>query len=160
MTLVACMARATDRRARLMRYSRVCIAGLLVGACTEASGPLDVVRLRTEISPAVVATGDTLAIRAILTNPTNRRLNLSVGCGPPVLFEVRTSGGDLISPIAPNLTFTCERIDAHDLEPGEVDTLSIRWRVSATAGQYEVRSGFQSVSGLQRLTSPVTLTIR
>jgi hypothetical protein len=134
--------------------------GLLTTACAESSGPLSVVTLRTEIAPASVSQGDTVVMRAILTNPSTRQLDLASPCGPPVLFEVRSSSGDLIYPIPLNTAFTCERNDGHDLAPGEVDTVYARWRVTAAAGQYTVRSGFRSEANLRRLTSPIALTIR
>lgn len=144
---------------RLQR-SGAYVCGLLILACSDASGPTSVVTVRTEVTPATVAIGDTVVFRAILTNPSARRLDLGSVCGPPVLFEVRASTGDVTYPIPLDLTFTCERTDVHDLEPGESDTVSTRWRVSATAGQYSVRSGFRNGQRLQRLTNPIALTVR
>lgn len=152
--------RRASYRLTLWKRHSVLASGLVVSACTDTSGPSAVVQLRTEIAPAVVAPGDTLMIRAILTNPTMRRLDVGAACGPPVLFEVRAGTGDAIYPIPLSATFTCERSDVHELEPGETDTVSTRWSVTAAVGQYAVRSGFRSESGLQRLTSPATLTIR
>ena len=147
-------------RATPWQRSGMIILGLLTTACIDASGPSSAVRLRTEFMPVIVAPGDTLVIRAVLTNPTARRLDVGVSCGPPALFEVRARTGEPIYPIPLNATFTCERSDLHDLEPGETDTVQVRWHVSAARGQYEVRSGFRGVRGLERLTSPATLTIR
>lgn len=136
------------------------MVGFLASGCTESSGPSFAVGLRTEVTPRALARGDTLLLRAILTNPTARRLDVGASCGPPVLFEVRARTGEVIHPIPLSLTFTCDRIDVHELEPGETDTVLTRWRVSAAAGRYEVRSGFRGGSGLERVTSPATLTIR
>ena len=143
-------------------WGSVFVFGLLLGACTDASGPSSVVNLRIEISPATVTMGDTVVFRAILTNPTARTLDMGSGsgCGPPVLFEVRGSTGELVNPIPPDAVFTCERRDYHDLEPSEIDTVITRWHVTAAAGAYSVRSGFRGETGLERLTSPIALTIR
>jgi len=114
--------------------SSVVVFGLLLGACSDASGPSSVANLRTEISSATVTMGDTVVLRAILTNPTARKLDMGSACGPPVLFEVRRSTGELISPIPLDAVFTCERRDYHDLEPSESDTVITRWPVTAAAG--------------------------
>ena len=141
--------------------SSVLVVGLLTTGCTEASGPSFAVGLRTEVTPGAVASGDTVVLRAILTNPTTRRVDVKVSCGPPVLFEVRGRTGVPIYPISLDATFTCDRIDMHDLEPGETDTVQTRWHVNASAGRYEVRSGFRGVSGLERMATPAAvLTIR
>lgn len=136
------------------------LVGVLLTACTEASGPSFVVALRTELASTTVMRGDTLLIRAILVNPSSRRLDVGSSCGPPVLFELRPSAGDPIYPVPLDATFTCERVDVHELEPGETDTVSTLWRADAPAGRYTVRSGFRSAKGLERLTTPATLTIR
>ncbi len=138
----------------------VLVIGLAIAACTESSAPFFAADLRTEVAPAVVTAGDTVVLRAIMTNPTARRLDVGGACGPPVFFEVNPSAGEPLYPIPLDLPFTCERNDLHDLEPGEVDTLTTRWRVPTAAGQYSVRSGFRTASGLERLTVPVSLTIR
>ena len=77
-----------------------------------------------------------------------------------MLFEVRGSTGELVNPIPPDAVFTCERRDYHDLEPSEIDTVITRWPATAAAGAYSVRSGFRGERGLERLTSPIALTIR
>lgn len=136
------------------------VVGLTLAACTEASAPFFKADLRTEVAPATVTAGDTVVLRAIMTNPTAQRLDVGGACGPPVFFEVNPSAGDPLYPIPLDLPFTCERNDLHDLEPGEVDTLTVRWRVPAAAGQYSVRSGFRTANGLERLSSPVALTVR
>lgn len=136
------------------------VVGLTIAACTESSAPFFSADLRTEVSPAIVTAGDTVVLRAIMSNPTSERLDVGGACGPPVFFEVNPSAGDPLYPVPLDLAFTCERNDFHDLEPGEVDTLTTRWRVPAAAGQYSVRSGFRTASGLERLTSSVALTVR
>ncbi len=136
------------------------LIALGTAACTESSAPFFAADLRTEVAPAVVTAGDTVVLRAIMTNPTARRLDVGGACGPPVFFEVKPSAGDLLYPIPLDLTFTCERNDFHELEPGEVDTLLTRWRVPATVGQYSVRSGFRTANGLERLSAPVALNLR
>jgi len=152
--------RRAESRATRWPRSGVFAFGLLLGACTDASGPSSVINLRTEVTPATVTTGDTVVFRAILTNPGARNLETGSACGPPVLFEVRGSTGELIYPIPLDATFTCERRDVHELEPGESDTVVTRWRVTASAGGYSVRSGFRGDKGLERLTSPIALTIK
>jgi len=154
--------RRTESGAPRWPRSSIFVFGLLIGACTDASGPSSVVNLRTEISSATVTMGDTVVFRAILTNPTARTLDMGSGsgCGPPVLFEVRGSTGELINQIPLDSVFTCERRDFHDLEPSEIDTVITRWPVTASAGSYSVRSGFRGKRGLERLTRPIALTIR
>jgi hypothetical protein len=135
------------------------VVGLTVSACSETNAPYAGVGLRTEVAPATVLSGDTVVIRAVLTNPTARHVKFS-DCGPPVLAQVIGIRGDTVLSAPPNLTYTCERRDVHQLEPGEVDTLVARWRVSVPSGQYRVQSGFRRGEVLERLTSPVTLTVR
>jgi hypothetical protein len=137
----------------------VLLVVLTVDGCSDANAPYAGVELQTEVVPATVSSGDTVLIRAVLTNPTARRVNFS-DCGPPVLAQVTGTRGDMVLLVPPNLAFTCERRDVHELERGEVDTVVALWRVAEPSGQYRVQSGFRRGEVLERLTSPVTVTVR
>ena len=144
---------------RLTRMATSLFA-LCLSACTESTDPWSSVGLRTEVAEATASAGDIVLIRAILTNPTTRQISINSQCGPPVLFELRTGSGSSIYPVPLDASFTCELTDVHILEPGETDTVAVRWRVAAATGVYEVRSGFVRTGGLQRLSAPVALVIR
>jgi hypothetical protein len=124
------------------------------------TSPSPIVELRTQVAQATASAGDTVVVRAILTNPSTRQTYTSAGCGPPVRIETRAGSGSAIYPIPIEATFTCQLTDISTLEPGETDTLVVRWRVAAEVGEYGVRSGFLGSNGLLRLTAPVALSIR
>lgn len=133
---------------------------MLLAACSAPAGPFPDVQLHTEVTPSSLASGDTATIRAVLHNPTTSAIEVGVLCGPPVLFEIRGPSSDApIYPIPLDATFLCPGVDYHVLAPGETDTVSTRWK-AAVPGTFTIRSGFRTEAGLQRLTSPVTLTVR
>lgn len=135
-------------------------AVVLLGACAAPAGPFPGVQLETEVTPNAAAGGDTVTIRAILHNPTERKVEVGGACGPPVLFEIRRSpSGAPIYPIPLEAAFLCPGEDYHVLDPGETDTVAISWRTPGP-GKFAVRSGFRSGSGLQRLTGPAILTVQ
>jgi hypothetical protein len=150
------MVERTHRVARLAASLLV----VFVTSCGEPNEPFAGVELRTQVVPATAWTGDTVVLRAILTNRSTRQAYTSAGCGPPVRIEIRAGSGSAIYPIPIDATFTCQLTDISILEPGETDTLVVPWRVAATVGEYGVRSGFLGSNGLLRLTAPVALSIR
>lgn len=129
---------------------------LALPGCRDATAAEERVTLRTEVVPATAAVGDTVLLRAILHNPTSRRAEFAL-CGPPVLFEVRTPAAAIVYPIPLDAAFACPGLDVHLLEPGERDTVSVRWRVTGDAGLYAVRSGFREGAGLARRSAPASL---
>src|SRR5687768_15934445 len=128
---------------RTCQYVFAVAFGMIAG-CGSSVDPFPGIELRTEVSPAVVAVGDTVTIRAILRNLTSEDIETGRACGPPVLFELRHESGDVVHPIALDGAFTCPGLDYHQLEPFETDTVVTRWRVNLRLGQWSVRSGYRS----------------
>lgn len=136
------------------------VAMIFLAACSAPAGPFPDVQLRTEVTPGSLASGDTAIIRAVLHNPTASTIEVGVHCGPPVLWEIRGPASDApIYPIPLGAAFLCPGLDHHVLTPGETDTVSTQWQ-AAEPGTFTIRSGFRTATGLQRLTSPVTLTVK
>jgi hypothetical protein len=131
----------------------------LVAAC-NSTDPFQGIELRTEVSPAVVAVGDTVTFRAIMRNRTSDDVDPGSACGPPLLFELRDASNAVIHPIPLDIGFTCELADYHRLEPHETDSVVRRWRVDLSLGEWSVRSGFRSGAGLTRLSPAVTLMVQ
>ena len=109
--------------------------------------------------PTLVHAGDTLELIVTLHNPTATTVDMGMGgCGPSLLFEVTPPSGPRLHPIPldlpPNAAWTCDRRDIHDIEPGETDSLTIRWPAPAAAGRYQVWAGVRMPAspGLQRIT--------
>ena len=131
----------------------------LVAAC-NSTDPFQGIELRTEVSPAVVAAGDTVTFRAIMRNRTSDEVQTNTGCGPPVLFELRHGGDAVVHPVPLDVGFTCEGHDYHRLEPHETDSVVRKWRVELSLGPWSVRSGFRSGTSLTRLSPAVTLMVQ
>jgi hypothetical protein len=139
------------------------IASALIGlvlACENALVPSEVIELSTEVTPSVLAAGDTVILRAIMRNPTSEAIETGLSCGPPVLFELRGDGGEVVHPLSLDGVWTCPLLDYHLLEPHETDTVVARWRVELNPAQWAVRSGFRNGARLERLSRPVNLTVR
>lgn len=144
------------------RNRKAVIAGAFIAvvmSCRGSLDPLKDIELRTEVAPAVVSVGDTVTIRAILRNTTSKVIEPGLACGPPVLFELRGTGGDVVHPIRLDGAFACPFLDYHRLEPFETDTVVTRWRVGLSRGDWSVRSGFRSGAKLERLSPAVSLTV-
>jgi hypothetical protein len=140
--------------------SRAIGLAIALVACSGSLDPRGSVVLRSEVSPGIVSVGDTVTLRAIMHNVSDRVVDVNTACGPPVLFELRRGTGEVVHPISPVGVFTCEGRDYHVLEPFEVDTVLIRWRVNLTSGAWDVRSGFRNGPELARLSAATPLTVQ
>jgi hypothetical protein len=146
----------------MKRTYAVVVAGAVLGfvmGCGNSLEPLEMIELRTEVEPSVAAVGDLVTLRAIMRNPTAEMISTSRGCGPPVLFELRAPGRDVVHPIPLGSAFDCPLRDYHELEPLEVDTVVTQWRAGLSAAVWSVHSGFRDGAGLRQLTPAVQLTI-
>ena len=143
---------------RLAALAACAVVGTLL-SCTSVVDPHRAIELRTEIAPALVSVGDTVTIRAILRNPTSRSIEAGRACGPPVLFELRNRGGEIVHPIPLDGASICPYLDYHLIEPGETDTVLTRWRVELTSGEWSVRGGFRNGHTLAPLSPAVSLTV-
>jgi hypothetical protein len=150
-------------RSRIMSIFRSINLGILAlgVSCSDSLTPFPEVSLRTEAAPSILSNGDELTMRSILQNHTGETVEVGAACGPPTLFELRPSSGDVVHPIPLDGAFTCPHLDYHTLQPFETDTVTIRWRVTGLdAGQWQLRSGFRRGLGLERLTEPVVITVQ
>ena len=144
---------------RTVRLSVIAI-GVLVAACTNVLVPFPGVFLRPEVAPSTVNVGDTVILRGIMHNTTSEEVDVSRGCGPPVLFEFRQAGGISVRPFSG--ASTCELLDYHRLDPLETDTVLFRWKVDLPRGRWEARIGFRSRDDerLEQMSDAVELIVR
>ena len=134
-------------------------AAACAGGAGPGAGPGSAVELRAEALPTAARAGDTVRLLAVLTNPTAQRVDLNLGCGPPVLFEVTTPAGAPVYPVPLDAGFECPLLDEHEIEPWETDTVAVAWRAPAAGGRYAVRAGFRAGGRLVGLTAPVRVQV-
>ena len=110
--------------------------------------------------PPSVAAGDVVRLVAVAHNPTDATVDIGYQCGPPLAFEVTAPSGARLHPIPLDIPYTCERLDVHDVEPGETDSVAVDWTVPAATGRYQVRAGVRVHSALEWLTAARALVVR
>jgi hypothetical protein len=62
--------------------------------------------------------------------------------------------------VGPNGAFTCELGPHHFADPGETETLRLRWRVPAERGVYRAVTGLRGRGGLANRSAPAQFGVR
>jgi hypothetical protein len=113
---------------------------LLGAACSLITDEDDgFFRLSLDVTPSVAAPGDTLLFTVTAYNPTDETVDIGFSCGPALDAIVVPPSGEEISvvdSIYRDGLFHCQRLDQHDVEPGETDRVSLRWPAPSTTGRY------------------------
>lgn len=141
----------------------VATTGML--GCSDATEPIEQVRIALSVSAGVVAAGDTVAFTTTAINPTRERVQLGTACGPSFDVLVTAPDGRTVSvlgeQVGPNGAFTCELGPYHFVDPGATQTLRLRWRAPAEVGVYRAVTGLRrNGSTLARRTAPVAFEVR
>lgn len=113
---------------------------------------------------SVVTSGDTIEFIATATNTGLQRVRIGVQCGPALDVAIRLPGGGersaLTDLLGSNGAFICPLTESHFADPGETETVRIRWRVPSAPGTYSAVSGLRRADGLGNVSEPVVLTVR
>jgi hypothetical protein len=110
--------------------------------------------------PPSLGAGEAVRLVATVHNPTDATVDLGQECGVPLAFEVTAPSGARIYPIPLGGPFTCERLDLHDIEPGETDAVTFEWSVPRATGRYRVRAGVRMLGRLERRTAAREFEVR
>ena len=116
------------------------------------------IRTHLEVASRSLAVAETVTVRVTGTNPGDTLVEIIVGCGPGLDFEVRSPDGSARYP-AREQAWNCPIFDSNRLEPREVDTVLFVWGASQP-GRYTLRGGLRAASGLPAASEPVTIDVR
>jgi hypothetical protein len=126
--------------------------------CSLTSSPADAALVTHISSPVSLAvTGQHVMVDVIARN-SGRTTHHTIGCGPGLDVEVRAPDGGARLILSP-LPHICPLMDSNALEPGETDTVSVRWDVPFVVGEYELRGGVRAERGLIARSAPTRITV-
>jgi len=57
------------------------------------------------------------------------------------------------------LSFNCPGLDSQTIEPGEVDSVTWKWRAPMAPGDYQIQAGLVTPDGLRSLSALVEVTV-
>lgn len=161
------------------RAATAALVSLTMGAvaCSSTTDPADVnpnlvlstdrvagVSVVLQGVPAVVAPGETVPLRVVALNGTNRRIQIGQPCGPPMDAIIVTPDGGrhsaLIDRVGPDAFFTCPLTPVHFVEPHSTRTIELPWVAPSTRGVYTAVGGVRRHSGLANASGAVRFVVR
>lgn len=112
---------------------------------------------------ATAALGDTITFAAAVTNRGNTRVQVGLNCGPSLDVVLAAREGLELSVlhtfVQSNGGAPCPSTEEHFADPGETETLHLKWRASAR-GTFTARAGLRRSAGIGNLSMPITVVVR
>lgn len=135
------------------------LAALVVAvACHSPVDPYAAVTSSIVLPTGRVVSGDSVVLLVTARNAGFTRLILGEGCGEGLDVEVTAPEGKARS-LTRGLPQICPLFDSNVLEPGETDSVRVRWVVPAAPGTYHLRGGLRGAQGLGAPSPSRSLTI-
>ena len=121
------------------------------------------IQVRLRVHPVLASPGDTIQFLIEATNLTDRTIQIGTPCGPALDSYVFKNGAisvSVLQAVAAGAVFTCELGPHHFADPGETETLRLRWPAPPIRGEYIAIAGIRRADGLGNRTEPVKFEIR
>jgi hypothetical protein len=122
--------------------------------------PFDQVVTTVQAVPLMVEQGDTVTLLGVAYNRSRAQVRPPSGCAPGIGFVV-TEPNNASRSLYEGLAFNCPGLDSQTIEPGEVDSVTWKWRAPMVPGVYEMRAGLVTEQGIGigNVSVPIHITV-